>query len=361
MITRWPINTKEELAAAYTPGVAEPCQRIAQDIDKVYQYTRKGNLVAIVTDGSAVLGLGNIGPEASLPVMEGKAMLFKQLAGVDAWPIALKTQQTDEIIKIVESISPMFGGINLEDISAPRCFEIEKRLGERLNIPVFHDDQHATAIVILAGLFNAAKVVGKKLPTMRVVINGAGAAGVATTKLLLAAGVRDMIVLDSQGIIYQGRSGLNSSKTDLAKLTNRKQVRGSLAQALAGADVFIGLSRADLLKQKMVELMSANSIIFALANPRPEIMPAQAKAGGAAVVATGRSDFPNQINNVLVFPGFFRGLLDGRINQVTDKLKLTVAKVLAGCLKQPTANRIIPSALDKKIPVAIAKAVVKFK
>lgn len=357
VISRAKIETREDLSLAYTPGVADPCKEIAKDISKVYDYTRKWNLVAVITDGSAVLGLGNIGPEASLPVMEGKCALFKTFADVDAFPIAVKTQDVDEFVRTVELISPMFGGINLEDISAPRCFDIETKLIELLDIPVFHDDQHGTAIVVLAGLLNALKVVGKKLEEVTVVVNGVGAAGVATTKMLLAAGVGDILLVDSQGLICSERSELNSAKVGLLKRTNKRNICGPLAAAVSESDVFIGVSKPGLLTPDMIRTMNRDPIVFAMANPVPEIMPDEAKAAGAAIVATGRSDYPNQINNVLAFPGVFRGLLDGRIRRVTHEMKLAAARALAAYVEHPTAEQIIPSVLDKGVVKVVANAV----
>ncbi len=351
------ISSKKDLSLAYTPGVAEACKAIVQNPEQLYALTRKNNLIAVVTDGSAVLGLGNIGPEASLPVMEGKCVLFKEFAGVDAVPIALKTQNTEEIIRTIEVISPMFGGINLEDIAAPRCFEIEQRLRERLPIPVFHDDQHGTAIVVLAGIYNALTVVGKKIEKAHVVINGAGAAGNAIAKLLILAGAAHVTLVDSKGIIYEGRDNLDEEKSELAKVTNREKRVGDLAQALHGADVFIGVSKGGLVNQDMISSMNEKAIVFAMANPIPEIMPDEAKAAGAAVVATGRSDFPNQVNNVLAFPGIFRGLLDGRIIQATHAMELAAARALAHLVKRPTARRILPEPLDTHVSAAVAKAI----
>ncbi len=359
VISRTKISTKEDLSLAYTPGVAQACLAIANDKSQVYELTRKGNMVAVVTDGSAVLGLGNIGPEASLPVMEGKAILFKEFADVDAFPIALDTQDTEEIIKAVKQIAPMFGGINLEDISAPRCFEIEERLQAELDIPVFHDDQHGTAIVVLAGLYNALKIVEKHIEDIVVAISGVGAAGVATTKLLLSAGVKDVLLIDSRGLIYEGRENLNSVKEALAKETNKEKKSGTLADALIGADVFIGVSKPNLVSEKMVKSMAPDPIIFAMANPDPEILPDVAHAAGAAVVATGRSDFPNQINNVLAFPGVFRGLLDARIPNVTNEMKLAAAKALAGMVVSPSAEEIIPDPFMPGVADAVAEAVKK--
>lgn len=351
------VNNREDLSLAYTPGVAEPCKQIAKDKTKVYDYTRKGNMIAIVTDGSAVLGLGNIGPEASLPVMEGKAVLFKEFADVDAFPIALDTQDTDEIVETVMRIAPMFGGINLEDISAPRCFEIERRLSKALDIPVFHDDQHGTAIVVLAGLYNALKVVNKQIEDIIVSMSGAGAAGIAIATLLLKAGVKDIIMTDSQGIMYRGRTHLNDEKKRLVAHINKEKRKGDLADAMRDSDVFVGVSQPRLVTKKMIQSMNDNAIIFAMANPEPEIMPEKAKAAGARVVATGRSDFPNQINNVLAFPGVFRGLLDGRLDAVTDEMKLAAAQAIAACVTHPKADEIIPSPFDTRVAKVVAKAV----
>ena len=357
IISRAKIETREDLSLAYTPGVAKACEAIVANKEELYELTRKNNLVAVITDGSAVLGLGNIGPEASLPVMEGKCALFKEFAGVDAFPIALKTQDTEEIIKSIVNISPIFGGINLEDISAPRCFEIEERLADLLDIPVFHDDQHGTAVVVLAGLMNALKVVGKKLSEISIVVNGAGAAGTAITNLLLEAGVKSIVVLDSKGIIVEGRLGMEEEKNQLAKKTNKDKRTGGLKEAMLGADVFVGVSKPGLLTVEMIKSMNKKSIIFAMANPVPEVMPDIALSAGAAVVATGRSDFPNQVNNVLVFPGIFRGLLDGRIRKVTTEMKLSAAKALSELVPNPTAVNILPSPLDKKVATVIARAV----
>lgn len=359
IISRAKIETREDLSLAYTPGVAEACNAIVKDKSEVYELTRKSNMVAVITDGSAVLGLGNIGPLASLPVMEGKCALFKEFAGVDAFPIALATQDTEEIIKTIVNIAPMFGGINLEDISAPRCFEIEERLSELLDIPVFHDDQHGTAIVVLAGLTNAMKVVGKKLSDATIVVNGAGAAGTAISNLLFEAGVKNLIVLDSNGIIVEGRAGMGAEKIQLAMKTNREKRTGGLIEAMKGADAFVGVSKPNLVTSEMVRSMNGKSIIFAMANPVPEVMPDIAIKAGATVVATGRSDFPNQVNNVLVFPGIFRGLLDGRIRKVTTKMKLAVARALSDLVQVPTATNILPSPLDKGVAGVVAKAVRK--
>lgn len=357
VVSRTKLETREDLSLAYTPGVAEACKAIAEDKNQVYELTRKHNMVAVVTDGSAVLGLGDIGPEASLPVMEGKCILFKEFADVDAFPIALKTQDVDEIVRTVELLAPMFGGINLEDISAPRCFEVEAKLRERLDIPVFHDDQHGTAIVTLAGLCNALKVTGKEIDEIVVVLSGVGAAGVAIAKLLLVAGVKHILPVDSQGIICVGRDNMNSEKEELARATNKENKSGTLADAMRGADVFVGVSKGGLVTQDMVRSMNENPIIFAMANPTPEIMPDDAKAAGAAIVASGRSDFPNQINNVLAFPGVFRGLLDARLKEVTTDMKLAAARALAEYIENPTADNIIPYALDKKVSGVVAEAV----
>ncbi len=357
VISRAKIETREDLALAYTPGVAEPCKEIAIHPEKVYDYTRKGNMVAVITDGSAVLGLGNIGPEAGLPVMEGKSVLFKEFAGVDAFPIAVKTQDVDEFVRTVELISPMFGGINLEDISAPRCFEIERKLRERLDIPVFHDDQHGTAIVVLAGLLNAVPLAEKNLIDVRIVINGAGAAGTAIAELLFAAGAKNIIVVDSLGIISLKRSDLNDEKKHLAAFTNSEQKEGSLADALVQADVFIGVSKPGLLTGDMIKTMNEKPIIFAMANPTPEIFPDEAKEAGAFIVATGRSDFANQVNNVLAFPGIFRGLLDARIKVVTDAMCIAAAHAIAGVVTDPNTDNILPSPFDKNVSRAVAEAV----
>lgn len=357
VISRAKIETREDLALAYTPGVAEPCKEIAAHPEKVYDYTRKGNMVAVITDGSAVLGLGNIGPEAGLPVMEGKCVLFKEFAGVDAFPIAVKTQDVDEFVRTVELISPMFGGINLEDISAPRCFEIERKLRERLDIPVFHDDQHGTAIVVLAGLLNALPLAGKNLADVRIVINGAGAAGTAIAELLFAAGAKNIMAVDSVGIISVKRSDLNEEKKHLAGFTNSEQKEGSLTDALVGADVFIGVSKPGLLTAEMIQTMMSKAIIFALANPTPEIFPDVAKEAGAFIVATGRSDFANQVNNVLAFPGIFRGLLDARMKVVTDALCIAAAHAIAGVVTNPSVENILPSPFDKHVSKAVAEAV----
>lgn len=351
------LNTKEDLSLAYTPGVAEVCRAIAKDKKLAKELTLKGNTVAVITDGSAILGLGNLGPEAALPVMEGKCILFKEFADVDAWPICLDTQDSEEIIKTIKYLAPVFGGINLEDISAPRCFEIENRLKEELDIPVMHDDQHGTATVVLAGLINALKVKGSNKENVSVVVSGAGAAGVAITKLLLAYGFKDIIVCDRQGVIYENREALTPVKTELAAITNRLKKIGDLSEVIKGADVFIGVSSAGILSADMVRTMNPNPIIFALANPIPEIMPEEAKNAGALVVATGRSDYPNQINNVLIFPGVFRGALDNGVKQITDSMLIKAAKNLASMIKEPMADSILPSPLDKGAAKIVAAAI----
>lgn len=363
VISKVKVETKDDLSLAYSPGVAEPCRAIAKNPADVYKYTSKGNLVAVVTDGTAVLGLGDIGPLAAMPVMEGKAILFKEFGGVDAFPICLDTTDTEEIIRTVKLIAPGFGGINLEDISAPRCFEIEQRLIEELDIPVFHDDQHGTAIVVLAGLINALKLTDRKFETIKVVVNGVGAAGVAITKLLIRYGVKpeNFLLCDSNGIIYKGRNHLNPVKEELAEITNTEVKKGELADAMQGADVFLGVSQAKLVTQEMVRSMAKDPIIFAMANPEPEILPAEALAAGAAIVATGRSDYPNQVNNVLGFPGIFRGVLDAGIRIIDDKIKIAAAEAIAGYIKNPTPEAIIPSPLDKGVAKAIAEMIQNFK
>lgn len=355
--SRVKLKNKQDIALWYTPGVGAASSHLASHPKDARKMSVKKNSVAIVSDGSAVLGLGNIGPYGALPVMEGKALIFKELGNVDAWPMVLDTQDPEEIIRVVKAIAPGFGGINLEDIAAPACFDIERRLSEELDIPVMHDDQHGTAIVVLAGLINAAKVVQKDLKKLRIVISGAGAAGTAVAKLLLAAGVRDIVVLDRQGALVAGRDGMNAHKSELAMLTNPRKVQGSLAEVLVGADVFIGVSGSGLLKVVDVASMAERAIIFALANPVPEILPSEAKKGGAMVIATGRSDFPNQINNALVFPGIFRGALDKGIAKITEQTKLAAAKALAALVAKPTADKIIPDLLDKRVVPAIARAV----
>lgn len=353
------IKTKEDLSLAYTPGVAEPCREIYENVENVFKYTAKGNLVAVVTDGSAVLGLGDIGPKASLPVMEGKAILFKEFANVDAFPICLDTKNVDEIVNVVRLISPGFGGINLEDIGAPRCFEVEEKLKKILDIPVFHDDQHGTAIVVLAGLINAAKLVGKKLEDLKVVVNGAGAAGTAISKLLLSSGVKNLIACDRVGILYRGMEKIDDAKTALAKISNPENLKGSLSDAIRGADVFIGVSAPGIVTPEMVASMNKDSILFAMANPTPEIMPEEAKAAGARVIGTGRSDYPNQVNNVLAFPGIFRGALDVRATEINEEMKLAAAYAIASYIKEEDLNEtnVIPSVLDKGVAVKVAEAI----
>ena len=361
VVSRVPLQTKEDLSTAYTPGVAAPCLEIAKAPEKAYVYTRKNNLVAVVSDGSAVLGLGNIGGLAGMPVMEGKSILFKKFGGVDAFPICLNTQDTQEIIDTVTNIAPCFGGINLEDISAPRCFEIEKALIERLNIPVFHDDQHGTAIVVLAAVVNSLKIVGKELAKVRICISGAGAAGSAICRLLLAAGAEDIVVTCSKGVIYNGMEGLDPFKKELSTLINHRGVKGGLKEAIQGCDVFIGVSKAGLLTGEMVESMAKDAIIFAMANPTPEIFPDEAKKHGAKVVGTGRSDYPNQINNVLVFPGFFRGVLDARVTKITERMKINAAYALAALVKDDelSSDYVLPGAFDKRVASAIAQSVMQ--
>ncbi len=351
------IKDRADLSLVYTPGVAAVSSFLAKHPKETRNYTIKNKMIAVISDGSAVLGLGNIGPYGALPVMEGKCVLFKVFADVDAFPIVLDTEDPDEIVETVCWIAPVFGGINLEDISAPKCFEIEDRIKARLDIPVMHDDQHGTAIVVLAALINAAKVVKKRFQTLRVVISGAGAAGTAVSKLLLKAGVKDIVILDSKGIIVKGRRELSQHKRVLAKVTNPRGVRGGLSEALKDADVVIGVSGPELMSASHVKLMAKNPIVFAMANPTPEIMPEEAKKGGAAVIGTGRSDYPNQINNSLVFPGVFRGALDNGVKKITDEMKLKAAKNLAALVKHPTAKKIIPGPFDKGVAQAVAKAI----
>jgi len=354
-----PLETKEDLSIAYTPGVAEPCRVIAADKERAWDLTMKGHTVAIVTDGSAVLGLGNIGPEAGLPVMEGKAILFKRFAGLDAFPICLNTQDVDEIVETVKRIAPGFGGINLEDIAAPACFEVERRLIEELDIPVMHDDQHGTAVVVLAGLLNALKVVGKNIEDISVVISGAGAGGMGIAHLLFEAGMQKLAMLDSKGIIAPGREGMNTYKEELAARINPEGRTGTLEDALLGADVFIGVSQPGLVTAQMVQTMAPRAIIFALSNPIPEIMPDIAKEGGAFVIATGRSDFPNQVNNVLAFPGIFKGALEGRLRKITPAMRVAAAHALAGLVPDPTAETIMPSPFVPGLADVVAEAVKK--
>ena len=360
-VSKTPVRTREDLALVYTPGVAEPCKVIAKDPAAAYTYTMKANTVAVVSDGSAVLGLGNIGPKAAMPVMEGKAVLFKEFGGVNAVPICLDTQDTEEIIKAVTWLAPAFGGINLEDISAPRCFEIEERLKETLDIPVFHDDQHGTAIVVLAGIINALKVVGKKKEDCRIVVNGAGSAGVAITRLLMTYGFSNIIMCDKSGILFDGAEGLNWMQEKMVKRTNLAHETGSLADALKGADIFVGVSAPGIVTEEMVASMNSDAILFAMANPVPEIMPDLAKKAGARVVGTGRSDFPNQVNNVVAFPGIFRGALEGHAKQITDKMKLAAANAIAALVsdEELNENNIMPEAFDPRVADVVADAVKK--
>ncbi len=358
MVTRVPVKTKDDLSLAYTPGVAQPCLEIQKDINKSYELTRRWNMAAVITDGSAVLGLGDIGPEAGMPVMEGKCVLFKAFGDVDAFPICVKTKDVDEFVETVYNISGSFGGINLEDIAAPRCFEIERKLKEKCDIPIFHDDQHGTAVITLAGLTNALKVVGKKKEDVKVVTSGAGAAAIAITKLLLSAGFRDITMCDRKGAIYQGREGLNWIKTEMAEVTNLSRKAGTLADMLVGADVFIGVSAPNTVTTEMVKTMNKDAIIFACANPTPEIFPDAAKAGGARVISTGRSDYPNQINNVLAFPGIFRGAFDVRASDINEAMKVAAAEALAGLVgDELSEDYIIPAAFDPRVGPAVAKAV----
>ena len=359
VVSRAPITNRAELAVAYTPGVAEPCLEISKDVDLSYVYTRRANLVAVVTDGTAVLGLGDIGPEAGMPVMEGKCALFKTFGGVDAFPLCVRSKEVDDIVKTVALIAGSFGGINLEDISAPRCFEIEKRLKEVCDIPVFHDDQHGTAVVTMAAMLNALKLVGKKLSDISVVVNGSGAAGIAITKLLMSKGLKNVVLCDRKGAIYKGREGLNDIKKEMAEISNLEMKKGSLADVVKGADVFIGVSAPGSLTQDMVKSMAKDAIIFAMANPVPEIMPDEALAAGAKIVGTGRSDFPNQINNVLAFPGIFRGALDVRAKDINDEMKIAAAEAIAAVIPDDklTPDNIIPDSFDPHVRDAVANAV----
>ena len=359
VVSRAPITNRAELAVAYTPGVAEPCLEISKDVDLSYVYTRRANLVAVVTDGTAVLGLGDIGPEAGMPVMEGKCALFKTFGGVDAFPLCVRSKEVDDIVKTVALIAGSFGGINLEDISAPRCFEIEKRLKEVCDIPVFHDDQHGTAVVTMAAMLNALKLVGKKLSDISVVVNGSGAAGIAITKLLMSKGLKNVVLCDRKGAIYKGREGLNDIKKEMAEISNLECKKGSLADVVKGADVFIGVSAPGSLTQDMVKSMAKDAIIFAMANPVPEIMPDEALAAGAKIVGTGRSDFPNQINNVLAFPGIFRGALDVRAKDINDEMKIAAAEAIAAVIPDDklTQDNIIPDSFDPHVRDAVANAV----
>ena len=359
VISKVEVKTRDDLSTAYTPGVAEPCRKIRDDKKEVYRYTAKGNLVAVVSDGTAVLGLGDIGPEAAMPVMEGKAILFKTFADIDAFPICLDTKDPEEIIKTVKYLAPTFGGINLEDISAPRCFEIERRLKEELDIPVFHDDQHGTAIVVSAGLLSALKLVKKDIGKVKAVINGAGSAGISICKLLLELGIGDVVLVDRMGALAPGEDWMNPAQAEMAKRTNAEQIHGDLATVIKGRDVFIGVSAPNVVTAEMVSTMAKDAIVFAMANPTPEIMPDEAKKGGARVVATGRSDFPNQINNVLVFPGIFRGALDAKATDITEEMKIAAAKAIASIVTEEELNEdyIIPGAFDERVAKAVAKAV----
>lgn len=353
-----PLNTREDLSTAYTPGVAAPCLEISKDVEKSYIYTRRANLVAVVTDGTAVLGLGDIGPEAGMPVMEGKCALFKAFGDVDAFPICIRSKDVDEIVHTVEMIAGSFGGINLEDIAAPRCFEVERKLKERLDIPVFHDDQHGTAVVALASMINALKVVGKNLTDVKTVVNGAGSAGIAVTKLLMAVGLKNVILCDKAGAIYRGMPGLTDAQAEMAEITNPENKQGTLGDVIEGADVFLGFSAPGCLKPEFVKKMAKDAVIFACANPTPEIFPDEAIAAGARVVGTGRSDYPNQINNVMVFPGIFRGALDVRAREINDEMKIAAAYAIADLVgDQLSETYILPSALDKNVAPAVAKAV----
>ncbi|MDD5213827.1 MAG: NADP-dependent malic enzyme [Candidatus Gracilibacteria bacterium] len=356
-VSKLKLETKEDLSLAYTPGVAEPCKRIAEDKSLAYKYTLKGNTIAVISDGTAVLGLGDIGPEAGLPVMEGKAILFKEFGGVNAFPIVLGTKDTEEIIQTIKNISPTFAGINLEDISAPRCFEIEERLKAELDIPVFHDDQHGTAIVVLAGIINGLKVTGKNKEDIKIVVNGLGAAGTAIIKLLKLYGFENIVVCDSKGIVSKSRTDLNDEKLKVLEITNAENISGTLQDAIVGRDVFIGVSKGNVINASDVAKMNPDSMIFAMANPTPEIMPDEAKAGGARIIATGRSDFPNQLNNVLVFPGIFKGALENRVTKITDAHKIAAAVALAAYVQNPTEDMIIPSPLDKNVANIIANAI----
>lgn len=361
VVPRCQVETMEDLSVAYTPGVAQPCLAISDDVELSYKYTRRGNLVAVVTDGTAVLGLGDIGPEAGMPVMEGKCVLFKRFGDVDAFPLCIRSKDVDTIVDTVALLAGSFGGVNLEDIAAPRCFEIEKKLKERCDIPIFHDDQHGTAVVVLSGLINALKLVNKKIEDIEVVVNGSGAAGIAITKLLMKTGLKNVTLCDTKGAIYEGREGLNPIKEEMAAISNRSMKKGQLKDVIAGADVFIGVSAPGTLTKEMVATMAKDPIVFAMANPVPEIMPDEAKEAGVAVMATGRSDFPNQINNVLAFPGIFRGALDVRAADINDEMKLAAAYAIAGIVsdEERCAEYIIPNSFNEKVTPAVAEAVAK--
>lgn len=361
VVSRAKLETPEDLSVAYTPGVAEPCLKISEDVDLSYKYTRRGNMVAVVTDGTAVLGLGDIGPEAGMPVMEGKCVLFKEFGGVDAFPLCVRSKKVEDIVNTVALLAGSFGGVNLEDISAPRCFEIERELKKRCDIPIFHDDQHGTAVVTAAAMLNALKLTGRKLDEIKVVTSGAGAAGIAIIKLLVSLGLKNVIMCDRSGAIYEGREGLNAEKIEMAKISNRNMEKGTLAEVIKGADVFIGVSAPGTVTEEMVKTMAPNPILFPMANPVPEIMPELAKAAGAAVIGTGRSDFPNQINNVLAFPGIFRGTLDVRAKDINDEMKVAAAYAIAGLVsdEELSAEYIIPNPFDKRVAPAVAEAVAK--
>lgn len=359
VVSRAKLETPEDLSVAYTPGVAEPCLAISEDVDLSYKYTRRGNMVAVVTDGTAVLGLGDIGPEAGMPVMEGKCVLFKEFGGVDAFPLCVRSKSVDDIVRTVELLAGSFGGVNLEDISAPRCFEIERQLKEKCDIPIFHDDQHGTAVVTAAAMINALKLTGKQLSDIKVVTSGAGAAGIAIIKLLISLGLKNVIMCDRTGAIYEGREGLNEEKQEMAKISNRNMEKGTLADVIKGADVFIGVSAPGTVTEEMVKSMAENPILFPMANPVPEIMPELAKSAGAAVIGTGRSDFPNQINNVLAFPGIFRGTLDVRASDINDEMKVAAAYAIASLVSEDELNAdyIIPNPFDKRVAETVAAAV----
>lgn len=361
VVSRAKLETPEDLSVAYTPGVAEPCLKISENVDLSYKYTRRGNLVAVVTDGTAVLGLGDIGPEAGMPVMEGKCVLFKEFGGVDAFPLCVRSKSVDDIVNTVALLAGSFGGVNLEDISAPRCFEIERRLKEICDIPIFHDDQHGTAVVTAAAMINALKLTGKDMANIKVVTSGAGAAGIAIIKLLVSLGLKNVIMCDRKGAIYEGRDGLNEEKMEMAKISNRNMVKGTLEEAIKGADVFIGVSAPGTVTAEMVKSMAPNPILFPMANPVPEIMPDEAKAAGAAVIGTGRSDFPNQINNVLAFPGIFRGTLDVRAKDINDEMKIAAAYAIASLVSEDelSPEYIIPNPFDKRVAPSVAAAVAK--
>lgn len=361
VVSRAKLESKDDLSVAYTPGVAEPCLQISKDVDLSYKYTRRSNLVAVITDGTAVLGLGDIGPEAGMPVMEGKCVLFKTFGNVDAFPLCVRSKDVDEIVNTVKLLAGSFGGVNLEDISAPRCFEIERRLKECCDIPIFHDDQHGTAVVCLAAMMNACRLTGRSMSSLKAVVNGAGAAAIAVTKLLIAFGLEDVILCDRNGAIYEGREGLNAEKLAMAKITNKSKKAGALKDVIVGADVFIGLSAPGMVTPEMVKTMAPNPMLFPLANPTPEIFPEDALKAGAAVLGTGRSDYPNQINNVLAFPGIFRGALDVRASDINDEMKIAAAKAIAGIIsdEELRADYIIPDAFDKRVAPSVAKAVMQ--